>query len=420
MRATGSVLALAVLLSGVITSGPLVAAAPPSEAATTPDAAIERANFEGFIRDFRATALGAGISPEVYDRATSGISFNPRIEELNGKQPEFVRPIWEYLGGVITPQRVARGRELIQENAALFQRLRAQFGVSPQILTAIWGIETGYGHSLGSFNLIEALANLAFEGPRADYGRRELLAALQMAQQQHIDPTGMTGSWAGAFGQTQFIPSTFLKYGVDENGNGRIDLWNSPGDALATTANYLAQSGWRSGEPWGEEVRLPESFPYAQADLSIRKPVSEWQQLGVQPIPGQSLPPGDAMAAILLPAGHRGPAFLVTHNFDVLLKYNNAISYALGVGLLADRLHGAAGVQASWPTDEPALNLQSAMNLQQGLADLGFPAGTPDGALGPRTRDAIRMYQESRGLPPDGFATESLVQRVLNESAAGH
>src|SRR5579872_3530791 len=242
-------LALALLLG----AAPVYATAAPGDAPAG-DSATEQASFENFIHQFRATALAAGIAPDVYDRATSGISFNPKIEEMNEKQPEFVRPVWDYLATVITPQRIARGRELIEEHATLFHRLREKYGVPPQILTAIWGIETGYGRNTGSFNLIEALANLAFEGPRTDYGRRELLAALQMAQQQHIDPVGMTGSWAGAFGQTQFIPSTFLKYAVDENGNGKVDLWTSIPDALASTANYLEQSGWQTGESWGEEV----------------------------------------------------------------------------------------------------------------------------------------------------------------------
>ncbi len=383
-----------------------------------PDVMSEQASFENFIREFRSTAIAAGISPEVYERATSGISFNPHIQELNEKQPEFVRPIWEYLEGVITPQRVDRGRELMDQHAGLLHRLEAQYGVPPQILVAIWGIETNYGRQLGSFNMVEALANLAFAGPRAEYGRRELLAALQMAQQQHLDPAMMSSSWAGAFGQTQFIPTTFLKYGVRGNGNGPINLWDSPADALASTANYLQQSGWRAGEPWGQEVQLPDDFPYSSADLAIKKPVAEWRQLGVRAIPGQHLS-GDQMAAIIIPAGHRGPAFMVFNNFNALLTYNSAISYGLAVGLLADRLKGLPRVQASWPVDEPALDLPSAIALQQGLTQLGFSTGGSDGVFGPKTRDAIRLYQQLRGLPADGFATESLVQRVLNEKATG-
>jgi membrane-bound lytic murein transglycosylase B len=399
----------------MVAAGPLGAAEIPP--APAPDIVADPASFENFIREFRATAIATGISPEVYDRATTGISFNPRVQELNQQQPEFVRPIWEYLEGVITPQRIERGRDLMEEHAGLLRRLNAQYGVPPQILTAIWGIETNYGRSLGSFNMVEALANLAFAGPRAEYGRRELLAALRMAQQQHIDPASMSSSWAGAFGQTQFIPTTFLKYAVKDQGIGPIDLWDSVADALASTANYLQQSGWQAGEPWGEEVRLPDDFPYASADTAIRKPVSEWRQMGVQAMPGQELPSDDQMAAILLPAGHRGPAFMVFNNFNALLTYNSAVSYALAVGLLADRLIGLPHVQASWPVDEPALDPASATALQQGLTELGFPTGGTDGVFGPKTRDAIRLYQQSRGLPADGYATEALVERVLNETS---
>jgi len=416
VRELKPVLALTALLMAS-TVGVVWAAVPPL---ANPAANVEaqQTNFANFLREFRSTALNAGISPELYDRATSGISVNPRVEELNEKQPEFVRPIWDYLSGAVTAQRVERGRELIGEHFGLFRRLSDRFGVPPQILTAIWGIETGYGRTTGTFNLIEALANLAFEGPRADYGRRELLASLQIAQQQNLDPGRMTGSWAGAFGQTQFIPTTFLKYAVDGDGDGRIDLWSSPADALASTANYLRQSGWQPGQKWGEEVQLPPEFAYANANLSVRKSVAEWEQLGVHAFPGQHLPAGDELASVILPAGYRGPAFLVLNNFNVLLKYNSAIPYALAVGLLADRMRGSSGVRASWPTDEALLDQSSAVALQDGLTALGFPTGGTDGVLGARTAQAIRAYQLARGLPADGYPTENLLLRILNERSA--
>lgn len=416
MRGFGSAVAVAVLLMAS-SAGTVLAADVPAEVPAT-DVQAEQANFENFVREFRNTALNAGISPDLYDRATAGISFNPRIEEQNEKQPEFVRPVWEYLAGVITPERVERGRELIGENFGVFRRLTDRFGLPPQILTAIWGIETGYGRLLGSFNLVEALANLAFEGPRTDFGKRELLAALEIAQQQNIEPAEMTSSWAGAFGQTQFVPTTFLKYAVDGDDDGRIDLWHSPADALASTANYLQQSGWQPGQVWGEEVQLPADFAYANANLANRKTVAEWEQLGIRAMPGQQMPTGDELGSIILPAGYRGPAFLVLNNFNVLLKYNSAIPYALAVGLLADRIRGSAGVRASWPTDEAALDRSSAIALQEGLTGLGFPTGGTDGVLGPLTAEAIRSYQLARGLPADGYATETLLQRILNERSA--
>ena len=378
----------------------------------------EEARFRAFLRDFRSDALTAGIRPETYDRAVSGIDLNPRVEELNEKQPEFVRPISEYLAGVVSDTRINQGREAIAANAELFARLQARYGVPPEILTAIWGLETVYGRNEGPFNLFEALATLAFEGPRMDYARLQLIAALRIAQSEGLDPHAMTSSWAGAFGHTQFVPTTFLQYAIDGDGDGKRDLWNSPADALASTANYLKQSGWRGGEPWGEEIKLPESFPYEMADGSTLKPVSDWRQLGVRNISGEPLTVSPDLAAIFLPAGYRGPAFLVLNNFNVLLKYNSSTSYALGVGLLSDRLKGAAGVQANWPVDESVLDQSSSVALQDALTALGFPTGSSDGVLGARTRQAIRAYQKSRGLPADGFATANLLTRVLNERAA--
>ena len=412
-------------IAGVLTAllmagwaGASAAAVPDTVATPATNPAADEARFQAFLHDFRSQALNAGIRPDIYDRAVAGIDLNPRVEELNEKQPEFVRPIWEYLTGTITEMRIKQGRDLIAANADLFARLRDRYGVPAEILTAIWGLETAYGRDEGSFNLFEALATLAFDGPRADYARRQLLAALQIAQNEGFDPRTMTSSWAGAFGQTQFVPTTFLRYAVNAQGAGRPDLWNSPADALASTANYLKESGWQPGETWGEEVKLPDNFPYELADGNSPKPIGEWAQLGVRRISGEPLPMNPGSGAIFLPAGYRGPAFLVSSNFNALLKYNSATSYALAVGLLSDRLRGASGVRANWPVEETALDLSSSMALQEALTALGFPTGGADGILGARTRQAIRDYQKSRGLPADGFATGNLLTRVLNERAA--
>jgi membrane-bound lytic murein transglycosylase B len=262
------------------------------------------------------------------------------------------------------------------------------------------------------------LATLAFEGPRMEYGRRQFLAALKIADVEGRDPATMTGSWAGAFGHTQFVPTTFLEHAIDGDGDGKRDMWNSPADALASAANYLKQSGWRAGEPWGEEVRLPQGFAYEQAEARLRKPISEWAKLGVRNAAGESLPDIADEAAILLPAGYRGPAFLVRNNFNVILRYNSASAYALAIGLLSDRLKGAGIVQASWPLDESPLDEANRTALQEGLTALGFSTGGADGVLGRLTQQAIRDYQKSRGLPADGFATPGLLTRILNERGA--
>ena len=377
----------------------------------------QQSRFYAFLRDFKQEALNAGIMESTYDRAVLGIALNPRIEELNEKQPEFVRPIWDYLAGLMTEARLSRGRQLIAANADLFARLQDQYGVPAEVLTAIWAVETGYGQNEGTYNLFEALATLAYEGPRMEYGRRQFIAALKIAELENRDPVTMKSSWAGAFGHTQFVPTTFLENAVDGDGDGKRDVWNSPADALASAANYLKKSGWHAGDAWGEEVQLPSGFAYDTADPETKKPIAEWASLGVRKISGEPLADSVEPAAIFLPAGYRGPAFLVRNNFNVILKYNAATSYALAIGLMSNRLKGAPAVQASWPVDEAPLDEHSRVALQQGLMDLGFSTGGADGVLGRQSRAAIRAYQVSRGLQADGFATMGLLSRVLNESS---
>jgi membrane-bound lytic murein transglycosylase B len=421
MSYRGGLLGIAAALMAVSATCALAHAAPAPESVPVPVAMPEaEARFYAFLRDFRGQALQAGVMAATYDRAVSGISLNTRVEELNEKQPEFVRPIWDYLAGAISETRVNRGRELIAANAKLFARLQDRYGLPPEILTAIWGLETGYGQNEGSFNLFEALATLGYDGPRVTYARRQFIAALKIAEVEGRDPTTMTGSWAGAFGHTQFVPTTFLDHAVDGDGDGKRDVWNSPADALASAANYLKESGWRAGESWGEEVRLPEGFAYENAETDLRKPIADWEALGVRKISGEPLDGSAGEAAIFLPAGYRGPAYLVRDNFNAILKYNAATAYALAIGLLSDRFRYAPGVQASWPLDESPLDESSRTALQDGLMALGFPAGGTDGVLGRQTRAAIRDYQKSRGLPADGFATASLLTRILNERAAIH
>jgi len=402
----------AVLIAAVaVFSAPTWAAQAPPLAPTQE----ERANFAAFLRDFRAEALAAGIRAETYDRAIAGIGVNPRVQELNLQQPEFVRPIWEYLAGAVSQDRVRIGREARNANAALLARLEATYGVQGEVLTAIWGLETAYGRSIGGYNIFEALATLAYQGPRAAYGRRQLLAALRIADMENRDPKSMVSSWAGAIGETQFVPTTFLEHAVDEDGDGKKDLWQSPADALASAANYLRESGWRAGAPWGEQVTLPENFPYAEADPEIRKPLAEWQAMGVHVANGAPLPDGPEDAAIFLPAGARGPAFLLRDNFNVILKYNFATSYALAIGLLSDRLKGGEPIMAVWPTDIVPLDESSRVALQEGLTALGFDTGGTDGVFGRRTRAALREYQKSRGLAADGYPTPQILTRILNE-----
>ena len=272
-------------------------------------------------------------------------------------------------------------------------------------------MESNYGSNYGSTPTIDALATLGFDGRREGFARRELMAALRILDKGDIDRTRMVGSWAGAMGQTQFLPSSFLAYAVDADADGRRDIWGSMADVMASTANYLARSGWTTGETWGTEATLPPGFDPSRADPAVRQSTALWAAEGVRAAGGQALPPL-AEASIFLPAGARGPAFVVGANFRTILRYNNSTSYALAVGLLAQRLGGGAGVQAAWPRDLVPLSRSQVLSLQTLLNSRGFDTGAPDGLLGPATRDGIRRYQRSAGLPADGYPTGELLNRL--------
>jgi membrane-bound lytic murein transglycosylase B len=393
---------------------PVTAQAPAAVPAT---ATGQDAQFGAFVAGFRATAVQAGIDPQIYDASMTGIARNPHVEDLNLQQPEFVKPIWDYLDGAVSLVRITKGQPMLAAYAPVLVSIEQRFGVQKEILVAIWGIESDYGEEMGSFNMFEALATLGYQGPRSDFGRRELLGALRMEQQEHFPLTEMTSSWAGAFGQTQFIPSAFFKYAVDGDGDGRRDLWHSPADALASAANLLVQSGWERNAAWGYEVVLPAKFPYELADLDKPSTITAWRNMGVRAAGGWDLPVSDARASIYLPAGARGPAFMVFDNFRTVLKYNNAASYALAVCTLADRLKGLPPVMASWPRDETPLSRPEQLALQTDLQKSGFDPGVLDGILGRQGRAALRAWQKSRGLIPDGFATQSVLQQIERELA---
>lgn len=370
------------------------------------------AKFQTFIHDERAVAIAAGIKPSVYDAATANIHRNQRVEDLNLNQPEFVRPVWLYLDSAVSNRRVSDGQQALSANLETLTSIEARYGVPKEVVVSIWGNESDFGHGHEAFNMFEALATLAYDGPRADYARPEFLAALKIMQQQHFDAATMTSSWAGAFGQTQFTPTTFLKHAVDGDGDGTIDLWHSNADALASAANVLADAGWQRGAPWGYEVRLPARFAYDQADIDTVKPIAEWRRLGVTKVSGATLPANQETGAVFLPSGARGPAFMVFDNFKVILKYNNATSYALAVSLLADRLKGATPVQASWPRDEKPLTRDERIAFQTYLTNLGYDIGAIDGVLGRKARAALRAWQKAHSIAADGFPTEDLLTRV--------
>ena len=402
--------------------GPYIPAAyapkPVAQTATATGDPAADAKFAAFVHDFRPTALAAGIKPETYDRSMAGIARNPKVEQANLQQPEFVKPIWEYLDTAVSDKRVAAGAQLLAADATMLQKIEKRFGVQPEYLVAIWGIESNYGDGMGHLNMFEALATLAYDGPRMDYGRKELIAALKMEERENLDPKQMTSSWAGAFGQTQFVPSSFLASAVDGDGDGKIDLWHSPADALASTALLLANAGWKDPGGWGYEVTLPSGFDYGDADIDTTKTVAEWKKLGVHKANGEALPAVDHPAEILVPAGAHGPAFMVFDNFKTVLKYNNAQSYALAVVLLADRIKGGPPVMAAWPRAEAPLTRDERIAFQNDLKKLGYDPGDVDGVMGHKVRASVRAYQKAHGIPADGFATQDLLVRMERDLAA--
>lgn len=392
-------------------------ALPPSPATSVVAVAADAEpaqSFEQWQAAFRAHALQSGIRTEVFDSAFTGVSPDPSVITADRSQPEFTRPVWEYLDSAISPIRVRKGQALLTQYADVLQRIEQRYGVDREALVAVWGMESSFGQFQGDKSVIRSLATLGYEGRRPGFAQEQLVAALQILQNGDIDPAHMLGSWAGAMGQTQFIPTTYNAHAVDFDGDGRRDIWNSAVDALASTAQYLQASGWQHGQPWGLEVQVPSGFDYAQADGSLRKPIAEWLAQGVRLAPGTSLPPtlGQAQANLLLPAGYRGPAFLVLDNFRAILKYNNSSSYALGVGLLAQRFEGGGFVQGSWPKDDLPLSRSERIELQTLLSAAQYDAGTPDGIIGSNTRKAIRAAQQARGWPADGYPTHKLLESL--------
>ena len=386
-------------------------AAHQTEPPASNDLATTVAGFHRWLQAFGRDALAAGIRQQTVDAMLGQAQWQPRVVELDRAQPEFTRTPWAYLDSAVSPQRVAQGREQRRIHAAALEAAEQRYGVPASIITAIWGMESNYGSNFGSFSAVDALATLAYDGRRRDWARGELLAALRIVDRGDIAADALIGSWAGAMGHTQFLPSVYLAHAVDADGDGRRDIWGSVPDVVASTANFLAHSGWQAGEPWGVEVRLPSAFDYARAELSVRQHSQAWAAEGVAAVDGQPLPalPG---ASILTPAGAGGPAILVGPNFRALLRYNNSVNYALGVALLARQIDGGAGLATPWPRDLPALSRSEIKALQQALNERGFDAGAADGVLGPATRAGVRRLQQSLGLPADGYATPQLLKRL--------
>lgn len=371
---------------------------------------------QGFVnwqQRFKQKARAAGISQATLDKAFRGIQENQKVVEYDRRQPEFSRPLSVYLAGAVSDTRIANGKAKYNKHRTVLEQIGQRYNVDPSVAVAIWGLESAYGNNYGSFSIIEALATLAYEGRRQKFAEEQLMSALRIIEAGDIAPESMRGSWAGAMGHTQFIPTSFEAYAVDWTGDGRRDIWDdNPADALASTANYLSKFGWRNGEPWGVEVQLPADINYAQLDDSIKKPVATWSQMGVRQMNGAPLP-NVGNAAIIAPSGARGPAFAVFHNFGVIKRYNNATAYALAIGHLSDRLKGGGPFQASWPIEE-VMALAAQKELQENLTALGYDTKGVDGIVGPDTRNAVREFQLNYGLIPDGHVSNDVMQQVQN------
>ncbi|RON60758.1 lytic murein transglycosylase [Pseudomonas fluorescens] len=372
--------------------------------------------FEQWQAGFREDALSAGVNQSLFDRAFAGVTPDMSVVRADRSQPEFSRPVWEYLDGALSVLRVRKGQMLLNQYTDTLTAIEQRYGVDRRAIVAFWGMESNFGSFQGSKSVIRSLATLAYEGRRQDFAHAQLLAALQILQQGDITPEKMLGSWAGAMGQTQFIPTIYNTVAVDFDGDGRRDIWGSPADALASIAHYLQISGWQKGQPWGFEVELPNTFNYSLADGAIRKSVAEWILLGVKLPNGASVPPGSEQlsATLLLPAGYRGPGFLTLDNFRAAVKYNNSSSYALAANLLSERFAGKGLINGEWPEDDLPLNRSERIELQTLLSRHNYDAGNADGIIGTNTRNAIRAAQQSFGWPADGYPTPKLLEGLRN------
>ncbi len=398
----------------------------PCAIAQTPSAASASASavdptFATCVAGLRTAAGKNGVTAAAFERFTAGLQPDMSVLPLLDAQPEFTTPIWDYLAGLVDTQRIDDGRAMLSAHRDLLAHVAQQYGVDAQTVVAVWGVESDYGRSTGKRPLLVSLLTLACNGRRQPFFRGELFALLKLLQAGDLKPEGLTGSWAGAFGHTQFMPSTYARIAVDGDGDGRRDLVASLPDALASTAHYLKLSGWQSGQPWGLEVKLPDGFDSALAGRTQRRPLADWRARGLTAADGRALPAlaTQTPAALLLPAGVDGPAFLVFRNYDAIYAYNAAESYALAIALLSDRLRGKPGLVAAWPTDDPGLGRAERRELQTLLLARGYAIGQADGMIGTATRRAIQAEQQRLGLQPvDGRAGQRILDALRREAPA--
>lgn len=417
MTSHASVLWLALMAAGPAVAqtsaaqAPSIAPAPPIVAPPAADPV-----FTTCMASLRGVAEKQGVTTANFDTYTNGLAADMSVLDLLDAQPEFTTPLWDYLAALVDDQRVSDGQAMLSTHAELLGRVSQAYGIDPATVVAVWGVESDYGRVFGKRPLLVSLSTLSCFGRRQAFFRGEFLTTLKLLQAGDVRVDGLNGSWAGAFGHTQFMPSTYQRIAVDFDGDGRRNLIDSIPDALASTANYLVKSGWRTGEPWGYEVKLPAGFDVAQAGRTNRKPLTQWVTQGIARIDGQPLPADARNAAVLVPTGINGPAFLVFKNYDAIYSYNAAESYALAIALLADRLRGGAGLVTAWPTDDPGIGRPQRRELQTLLLARGHAIGTADGMIGTQTRRAIVVEQQRLGLlPADGRAGTKILAALKAE-----
>jgi len=370
------------------------------------------ANFESCLESMWPLAQKRNVSRATYDKYVTGLTPDLRIMDLLDAQPEFTKAFWDYLDILVSDARIQGGRDLLAKHKAVLDKMEKAYGVDRHFVVAIWGVESNYGTLGGDRPVIRSTATLACIGRRQAYFRDEFLSTLEILHHGDVSPDHLKGSWAGAFGPTQFMPTSFKRYAVDFDGDKRRDVVDSVPDLVASTANNLKKDGWVTGSTWGYEVVVPKGFNYMLADRNKQHTLAEWEGLGIRRAGGKPFPNPQEKAYLLVPAGHEGPSFLMLKNFSVIMKYNPAEAYALAIGHLADRFRGAEAFTQAWPRQEPVLSRDERRELQELLNKKGFDTGEPNGRLGPKARAAVRDYQASVGLVPDGFASATILARL--------
>lgn len=381
-------------------------------AVIAPAAWADEAAFPACVVSLQAQALTAGISPAAVRDVLGKVQYQAKVIELDQRQPEFTQTFSDYYYARVTPVRIAQGRELLATHGDLLRRVAEKTGIAARYLVSFWGMETNYGRHFGNLLVPDVLATLACDPRRSTFFSNQLMDALRIIDKGDIAAKDMLGSWAGAMGHVQFMPSVFLRHAVDGDGDGHRDIWGSLPDAFFSAGNFLQSMGWQPGLRWGREVLLPEGFDYAQATADKTRPLDQWASLGITEANGQPLPKDKVSATLLVPTGHQGPAFLTYHNFNVIMGWNRSENYALSVGILADRIAGAEGLTQTPPRDLIKLTQARVKAMQAYLAAAGFDVGEPDGVFGPRTRSALSQFQKQQGLVPDGFPDAAVFDRM--------